>query len=110
MHRSRHAEEGQGARLGGTKNVPRTMSRPKDSRFPYMPGIDAMRALAVLAVFGYHAGLDWVPRVFHNPVVGAEEFSRPGPDRAPPLRPAPPPPPPPRGRRADRGGDDRLGD
>ncbi len=40
------------------------MSRPKDSRFPYMPGIDAMRALAVLAVFGYHAGLDWVPGGF----------------------------------------------
>jgi peptidoglycan/LPS O-acetylase OafA/YrhL len=40
------------------------MSRPKDSRFPYLPGIDAMRALAVLAVFGYHAGLDWVPGGF----------------------------------------------
>jgi peptidoglycan/LPS O-acetylase OafA/YrhL len=40
------------------------MSRPKDSRFPYMPGIDAMRALAVLAVFGYHAGLDWLPGGF----------------------------------------------
>jgi peptidoglycan/LPS O-acetylase OafA/YrhL len=40
------------------------MSRPKDSRFPYMPGIDAMRAVAVLAVFGYHAGLDWVPGGF----------------------------------------------
>jgi peptidoglycan/LPS O-acetylase OafA/YrhL len=40
------------------------MSRPKDSSFPYMPGIDAMRALAVLAVFGYHAGLDWVPGGF----------------------------------------------
>jgi peptidoglycan/LPS O-acetylase OafA/YrhL len=40
------------------------MSRPTDSRFPYMPGIDAMRALAVLAVFGYHAGLDWVPGGF----------------------------------------------
>jgi peptidoglycan/LPS O-acetylase OafA/YrhL len=40
------------------------MSRPKDSRFPYMPGIDALRALAVLAVFGYHAGLDWVPGGF----------------------------------------------
>jgi peptidoglycan/LPS O-acetylase OafA/YrhL len=40
------------------------MSRPKDNRFPYMPGIDAMRALAVLAVFGYHAGLDWVPGGF----------------------------------------------
>jgi peptidoglycan/LPS O-acetylase OafA/YrhL len=40
------------------------MSRPKDNRFPYMPGIDAMRALAVLAVFGYHAGLDWLPGGF----------------------------------------------
>jgi peptidoglycan/LPS O-acetylase OafA/YrhL len=40
------------------------LSRPKDSHFPYMPGIDAMRALAVLAVFGYHAGLDWVPGGF----------------------------------------------
>jgi peptidoglycan/LPS O-acetylase OafA/YrhL len=40
------------------------MSRPKDSHFPYMPGIDAMRALAVLAVFGYHSGLDWVPGGF----------------------------------------------
>jgi peptidoglycan/LPS O-acetylase OafA/YrhL len=40
------------------------MSRPKDSHFPYMPGIDAMRALAVLAVFGYHAGLGWLPGGF----------------------------------------------
>ncbi|HEX3738048.1 MAG TPA: acyltransferase family protein [Solirubrobacterales bacterium] len=40
------------------------MSRPKDSHFPYMPGIDAMRAVAVLAVFGYHAGLDWLPGGF----------------------------------------------
>ncbi len=40
------------------------MSRPKDSRFPYMPGIDAMRAIAVLAVFGYHAGLGWMPGGF----------------------------------------------
>src|SRR6201991_1942026 len=40
------------------------MSRPKDSHFPYMPGIDALRALAVLAVFGYHAGLDWLPGGF----------------------------------------------
>jgi peptidoglycan/LPS O-acetylase OafA/YrhL len=40
------------------------MSRPKDSRFPYMPGIDALRAIAVLAVFGYHAGLGWLPGGF----------------------------------------------
>ncbi|MGD9737534.1 MAG: acyltransferase family protein [Solirubrobacterales bacterium] len=40
------------------------MSRPLDKRFPYMPGIDAMRALAVLAVFGYHAGVGWLPGGF----------------------------------------------
>lgn len=40
------------------------MSRPLDKRFPYLPGIDAMRALAVLAVFGYHAGLGWTPGGF----------------------------------------------
>ena len=40
------------------------MSRPQDSRFPYLPGVDALRALAVLAVFLYHAGLDWVPGGF----------------------------------------------
>jgi peptidoglycan/LPS O-acetylase OafA/YrhL/lysophospholipase L1-like esterase len=40
------------------------ISRPTDSRFPYLPGIDALRALAVLAVFLYHAGLDWVPGGF----------------------------------------------
>jgi len=40
------------------------MSQPKDKGFPYLPGIDALRALAVLAVFGYHAGLDWVPGGF----------------------------------------------
>ena len=40
------------------------MSRPKDSRFPYLPGIDALRALAVLAVFFYHAGVGWMPGGF----------------------------------------------
>jgi peptidoglycan/LPS O-acetylase OafA/YrhL len=40
------------------------VKRPLDKRFPYLPGIDAMRALAVLAVFGYHAGLDWMPGGF----------------------------------------------
>jgi peptidoglycan/LPS O-acetylase OafA/YrhL len=40
------------------------MSRPLDKRFPYLPGIDAMRAVAVLAVFGYHAGLGWMPGGF----------------------------------------------
>ena len=40
------------------------MSRPLDSRFPYLPGIDALRALAVLAVFVYHAGVGWMPGGF----------------------------------------------
>ncbi len=40
------------------------MSRPQDKRFPYLPGIDALRALAVLAVFFYHAGVGWMPGGF----------------------------------------------
>jgi peptidoglycan/LPS O-acetylase OafA/YrhL len=40
------------------------ISRPQDTRFPYLPGIDALRALAVLAVFLYHAGVDWMPGGF----------------------------------------------
>jgi peptidoglycan/LPS O-acetylase OafA/YrhL len=40
------------------------MSKPHDKRFPYLPGIDAMRAVAVLAVFLYHAGVGWMPGGF----------------------------------------------
>src|SRR6476619_2738683 len=40
------------------------MSRPQDKRFPYLPGIDALRALAVLAVLLYHAGVGWLPGGF----------------------------------------------
>jgi len=40
------------------------ISRPADSRFPYLPGIDALRALAVVAVFFYHAGVGWMPGGF----------------------------------------------
>jgi peptidoglycan/LPS O-acetylase OafA/YrhL len=40
------------------------VSRPQDSRFPYLPGVDALRALAVLAVFLYHAGVGWMPGGF----------------------------------------------
>jgi peptidoglycan/LPS O-acetylase OafA/YrhL len=42
----------------------RTMSRPQDDRLPYLPGIDALRALAVVAVFLYHAGVGWAPGGF----------------------------------------------
>jgi peptidoglycan/LPS O-acetylase OafA/YrhL len=40
------------------------ISRPLDKRFPYLPGIDALRALAVLAVFFYHARVGWMPGGF----------------------------------------------
>ena len=40
------------------------MSRPRDSSLPYLPGIDALRAIAVLAVFLYHAGVGWMPGGF----------------------------------------------
>jgi peptidoglycan/LPS O-acetylase OafA/YrhL len=41
------------------------MSRPQDHRLPYMPGIDALRAIAVLAVFFYHANTGgWMPGGF----------------------------------------------
>jgi peptidoglycan/LPS O-acetylase OafA/YrhL len=40
------------------------VSRPQDSRFPYLPGIDALRALAVLAVFFYHSAVGWMPGGF----------------------------------------------
>jgi peptidoglycan/LPS O-acetylase OafA/YrhL len=33
---------------------------------PYMPGIDALRAIAVLAVFVYHADADWMPGGFRG--------------------------------------------
>src|SRR4051812_26498325 len=47
-----------------SRTIGRGLSKPLDKRFPYMPGIDAMRALAVLAVFGYHAGIGWTPGGF----------------------------------------------
>lgn len=40
------------------------MSRPQDNRLPYMPGIDALRAIAVLAVFFYHSSVSWMPGGF----------------------------------------------
>ncbi len=40
------------------------MSRPQDNRLPYMPGIDALRAIAVLAVFFYHSTVTGCPAAF----------------------------------------------
>jgi peptidoglycan/LPS O-acetylase OafA/YrhL len=37
------------------------MPRPAGSSQRYMPGLDGLRALAVLAVIAYHIGLSWAP-------------------------------------------------
>jgi peptidoglycan/LPS O-acetylase OafA/YrhL len=39
-------------------------------RLPYLPGLDGLRALAVIAVLLYHAGLPWIPGGF----LGVEVF------------------------------------
>ncbi|MEL6894378.1 MAG: acyltransferase, partial [Actinomycetota bacterium] len=39
----------------------RANPEPLISRVPYLPGLDAMRALAVVAVMLYHANSDWMP-------------------------------------------------
>ena len=40
------------------------------SRIPYLPGLDGLRALAVVAVMLYHAGVSWMPGGF----LGVEVF------------------------------------
>ena len=37
------------------------MPQPLESRDRYMPGLDGLRAIAVLGVIAYHLGWDWVP-------------------------------------------------
>src|SRR5215204_6186817 len=45
--------------------------RPAGTRsLPYVPGLDGLRALAVIAVLLYHAGLPWIPGGF----LGVEVF------------------------------------
>ncbi len=39
----------------------RSRPAPEISRVPYLPGLDGMRALAVMAVMVYHANSDWLP-------------------------------------------------
>jgi peptidoglycan/LPS O-acetylase OafA/YrhL len=46
------------------------MGRPGGTTLSYLPGLDGMRALAVIAVLLYHAGLAWVPGGF----LGVEVF------------------------------------
>jgi peptidoglycan/LPS O-acetylase OafA/YrhL len=40
------------------------------ARLPYLPGLDGLRALAVIAVLLYHSGLPWIPGGF----LGVEVF------------------------------------
>ena len=47
-----------------------TVDRAQISRVPYLPGLDGMRALAVVAVMVYHANSDWLPGGF----LGVEVF------------------------------------
>ena len=50
---------------------PRPQRAPaKLSAVPYLPGLDGMRALAVVAVMLYHANPDWLPGGF----LGVEVF------------------------------------
>ena len=37
------------------------MPQPLETRNRYMPGLDGLRAVAVLGVIAYHLGVDWVP-------------------------------------------------
>ena len=45
-------------------------SRRRFSHVPYLPGLDGMRALAVVAVMVYHANSTWLPGGF----LGVEVF------------------------------------
>lgn len=59
-----------------TRTVTRPTSRPVGhgradiSRVPYLPGLDGMRAIAVVAVMVYHANPSWLPGGF----LGVEVF------------------------------------
>ena len=48
--------------LAGSAEVP--------ARLPYMPGVDGLRAVAVIAVLLYHANFGWIPGGF----LGVEVF------------------------------------
>ncbi len=44
-----------------TSRATRPPASTEISRVPYLPGLDGMRALAVVAVMIYHANADWLP-------------------------------------------------
>ena len=53
-----------------TSQPPRRSAPTDISRVPYLPGLDGMRAIAVVAVMVYHANPDWLPGGF----LGVEVF------------------------------------
>src|ERR671910_110382 len=55
--------KGSHRRAGATPGIP-------DVRLPYSPGLDGLRAFAVIAVLLYHADLPWIPGGF----LGVEVF------------------------------------
>src|SRR5829696_3217215 len=55
--------KGSHRRAGATPGTP-------DVRLPYSPGLDGLRAFAVIAVLLYHADLAWIPGGF----LGVEVF------------------------------------
>ena len=56
--------------LAPSRVEPVSGDRAHISRVPYLPGLDGMRALAVVAVMVYHANSDWLPGGF----LGVEMF------------------------------------
>ncbi len=53
-----------------TRTIPTTRAAPQTSDVPYLPGLDGMRALAVMAVMVYHANPSWLAGGF----LGVEVF------------------------------------
>src|SRR5215213_6609200 len=63
MSDSETGSKGPYRRAGATPGTP-------EVRLPYSPGLDGLRAFAVIAVLLYHAGLPWIPGGF----LGVEVF------------------------------------
>ncbi len=58
------------ATVAPPRAIPAADERAHISRVPYLPGLDGMRALAVIAVMVYHANSTWLPGGF----LGVEMF------------------------------------
>ena len=56
--------------MASTRASSSESDRAQISRVPYLPGLDGMRALAVIAVMVFHANHDWLPAGF----LGVEVF------------------------------------